>query len=112
MRHIRIGKNRKVKWKRPKGRHSKMRKRRKSYPSTVEIGYKSEVKTAGRVNGLIPILVHNTNDLAKIGKNNGAIIAKVGAKKKLDIIKVAMEKNIKLLNVKNNQPKTGGVKGS
>src|SRR3989344_6652058 len=99
VRHIRLGRNRKVKWRRPKGRHSKMRKRRISYPATVTIGYKSSKILSGKINGLRPVLIHNTKDLLKIGKNEAAIIAKVGARNKLNIIKLAQENNIKILNI-------------
>ena|SRR3989344_2959047 len=101
-RHFRIGKNGKVKWKRPKGRHSKMRKRRVSYPRVVVVGYKTSKKLSGRINGLYPVLIHNTKELLKVGKDEAAIIAKVGAKNKLNIIKLAQEKDIKILNIKEN----------
>ena len=100
VRTIRIGKRGKKEWRRPKGRHSKMRERRKSYPRVVVIGYKTSKKLSGKIKGITPVLVHNIKELLKLGKNEAAIIAKIGAKKKLDIIKLAQEKNIKMLNVK------------
>jgi large subunit ribosomal protein L32e len=102
-RFSKLGKNRKKlqRWKRPKGRDNKMRLKRKSYPATVSIGYSSSRKEFGRVNGKIPVLVHNIKDLEKIGSDNVAILARVGAKKKLEIIKFAEDKKIKIANVQN-----------
>lgn len=101
-RYSKIGKNRKKlqKWRKPKGRDSKMRLSRKSYPATVSVGYKSSKKESGKIDGKIPIVVYNTKDLEKLSKENVALLAKVGAKKKLEMIKFAEEKKIKILNVK------------
>ena len=50
MRHIKIGSGRKklLKWRRPKGRHSKMRKQRKGYPAIPTVGYKAPKKEYGK----------------------------------------------------------------
>ena len=101
-RYSKIGKNRKKlqKWRKPKGRDSKMRLRRKSYPRTVSTGYKNKKSESGKINGKLPILVHNLSDLKKVGKNNSVILSsRVGAKKKIEIIKVANEKNMLILNI-------------
>ena len=99
MRHLKLGKTGKVKWRKPRGRHSKMRKRRKSYPKIVLIGYKSSKKFSGKVNSLRPTLIHNSKELLKIKKDEIAIIARIGSKKRIELIKLANEKNIKILNV-------------
>jgi large subunit ribosomal protein L32e len=101
LRHSRLGKNRKKlqKWRRPKGRDSKMRLRRKSRPASPGVGYKSPRKTIGKIGGLKPILVHNIKELDKVDARSIAIIAKVGAKKKLEMIKHAEEKKIKVSNL-------------
>jgi len=101
-RHSRIGKNRKKlqKWRRPKGRDSKMRLKRKGYSKTVSIGYKSNKKEAGKIDNLIPTLVYNIKDLSSLKKNSIAILAKIGAKKKLEIISEAEKRKIKIMNVK------------
>lgn len=101
MRHSKIGKNRKKlqKWRKPKGRDNKMREKRKSYPKTVSIGYKSPKSEHGKIDGLVPILVSNLLDLKKAGKENSIIISsRVGAKKKLSILKEASNQKIKILN--------------
>ncbi len=102
-RHFRIGKRRKKlqTWRRPKGRHSKMRKKRKSYPVSPSVGYKSPKKLAGRIFGLKPILISNLNELGRLNKDSAVIVArKVGARKKIEIIRKANEMNLKILNVK------------
>jgi|SRR3989344_4566639 len=101
-RYSKIGKNRKKlqKWRKPKGRDSKMRLRRKSYPRTVSTGYKNKKSESGKINGKMPILVYNSLDLQKAGKNNSIILSsRVGAKKKIQIIKTAREKNLTILNI-------------
>lgn len=100
VRHLKLGKKRKKyrTWRKPKGKHSKMRLKRKSYPKIVSIGRRQQNKTAGKISGLTPVLVHNIKELSCLDKNSIAILAKVGAKKKLELLKIAQEKNILLLN--------------
>ena len=94
-RHSRLGKRRKKlqKWRKPKGRDSKMRLKRKSYSSTVKIGYKSSLKNKK------PILIHNLKELEKIGKDGKIILSKIGAKKKLEIISAAEKRKIEIINI-------------
>lgn len=103
MRHLRLGKKRKKnqKWRRPKGRDSKMRLKMKGYPVSPSVGYKVPQKDAGKIRGMNPVLVHNVEQLTRILKGNAGMIgSRVGAKKKLEIMKKAEEMNIPLLNVK------------
>ena len=101
MRHLKLGKKkRKVSWRQPKGRHSKMRQGMRGYPKTVSIGYKTQKNQSGKINNLSPVLVHNLKEADNFPKNSIAIIAKIGAKKKLEIIKILNEKKIKILNVR------------
>jgi large subunit ribosomal protein L32e len=104
-RHSKLGKNRKKlqKWRRPKGRDSKMRLQRKSYPASPTVGYRTSRKESGKINGLTPVLVYNQNDLLAVKKDQIAILAKIGAKKKLEVLKLAQDKNIMIANV----PKEG-----
>jgi len=100
-RYSKLGKNRKKLqgWRKPKGRDSKMRLSRKSYPATVSVGYKTAKASSGKIDNKVPILVHNMAELKKIGKDNVAILASIGAKKKLELIKFAEEKKIKITNL-------------
>ena len=105
VRHIKFNRRRSQAWRRPKGIHSKMRKRRNSYPKVVVIGYKSQIDQSGKIDGLNPVLVHNSKELLALNKNSLAIIAKIGAKKRIELIKLAQENKIKLLNVKGEKSK-------
>jgi len=97
----RLGKGRKKKqvWRSAKGRHSKMRNKRKGYPQIVEIGFKNEKTGRGLIEDKKPILVQNLAQLEKIGKGQTAILANVGAKKRIEIAKKAKEKGISISNL-------------
>jgi len=97
----RLGKNRKKlqRWRRARGKHSKIRRKRFGYPVMPTVGYKKSRKESGLIKGLKPVLVHSINELSKIGKNSIVIIARVGAKKKLEIIRKAEEMKIAISNI-------------
>lgn len=90
----RLGRNKRKKqvWRSPKGRHNKMRKKRKGYPATVNIGYKQEESKK-------MILVNTLKELEKIGKESRIIVGKVGNRKRLEIVKKAKEKGIQVQNI-------------
>jgi large subunit ribosomal protein L32e len=102
VRLLRLGKKRKKlqKWRKPRGRHNKMRKKRVGYPSTPSIGYGTPIKLRGIINGKRPILVSEMRDLEKITAGHVAVLSRrLGAKKKIEIIRSANERKIHLLNV-------------
>ncbi|MDO8459851.1 MAG: eL32 family ribosomal protein [Nanoarchaeota archaeon] len=101
-RHIKLGSRKsKITWRRPTGRHSKMRRKRRNYPASPHIGRRTPNKESGLISGLTPILIYNMKDLSKCDKTTAAVIsARIGAKKRIEIIKQAKEKQIKFLNVK------------
>lgn len=101
MRFSRLGKNRKKKqkWRRARGKHSKIRRKRFGYPVMPTVGYAKPRKESGKIDGKIPILVHNLNELSKAGKNSLIILARVGARKKLELIRKAGEMNLKIINL-------------
>jgi large subunit ribosomal protein L32e len=91
------------KWRQPKGRHSKMRYKLRSYRKQPSIGYSSPKAVRGLDSkGRIEFRVENINDLEKI-KNNEVIVigSTVGAKKKVAILKKIQEKKLIVKNVKN-----------
>jgi len=101
-RYSRLGKNRKKlqKWRRAKGRHNKIRKRRAGYPGPPLIGYKKPKAESGKINGKVPILVENMNDLVSASKNNILIISRrIGARKRIEVIKKANEMKLEIQNV-------------
>ncbi|MBI4143410.1 50S ribosomal protein L32e [Candidatus Woesearchaeota archaeon] len=98
-RRKRIG--RKLRWKKPRGIHSKIRHHFKGRRKMPSPGYKSPSKVSGlHATGLKAVHVHSANDVSKIKKENeGIIISKqVGTKKKLEILRKAKELGIKVLN--------------
>jgi large subunit ribosomal protein L32e len=97
----RLGKKRKklLTWRRPRGRHSKIREKWKGYFRQPSVGWGSPNEVKGTVNGLFPKLINNLNELKLIKNNEIAIVGKIGNKKKIEIAKYAIEKNLKLLNL-------------
>ena len=90
------------KWRRPRGIHSKLRRKFRGKGKHPSIGYSSPKKVRGLTReGLKPVLVHNLNELKTLRDGEGAVIARIGLKKKIEIVKKAIEMKIKLLNVKN-----------
>jgi len=90
-------------WRRPRGRHSKMRERRVGKRKRVDIGYRGPAEVRGlHFTGMKLINVSNYAQLIKINpKEELAIInARLGERKKYQLVKAAAEKNIKLFNIK------------
>ena len=93
-------------WRRAKGKHSKMRRRRKGYPAIPGIGYKNAKADSGKINGMIPVLVSSMNDFAKIQNGEAAILSsRIGARKRLEMIKKAESMKIKRLNLSQEKKK-------
>lgn len=87
-------------WRRARGKHNKMRRRRKGYPAIPMIGYKQARKDSGKVKGLLPVLVNNMSDLGKIKSGQGAILSStLGARKRIEVIKKAESMKIKIMNL-------------
>ena len=102
-RYAKIGKNRKKlqKWRKPRGRHSKIRKKRKSYPGYPTIGHRTSRKDSGKIKNLSPVLINNLKDLDSVKKGSIIIISsRIGAKKKIEILKKAEETKTPILNVR------------
>lgn len=91
-------------WRRPRGRHSKMRFGLASYRKKPATGYGSPKLVKGlNSEGLKEVHVYNLEDLKNVQKNEGIVIGKtVGLKKKITILKKIKElKDLIILNVKN-----------
>lgn len=99
-RFLKFGKRKKSwrTWRKAKGIHSKIRRRRAGYPARPSIGYATPRKEAGLIKGLKPLLVHNLEELKQADKKTIIILARVGAKKKLAILKKAQELKIPVSN--------------
>ena len=100
-RFSRLGKNRRKlqKWRRGRGKSNKLRLGRAGYASVPKVGFKKPRKESGKINGLVPRLIHNLSELQSLGKNEVAILSRVGARKKLELIKKAGEMKINILNL-------------
>lgn len=87
-------------WKKPVGRHSNQRLKKKSAPQMPEAGLRSPKETRGlHPSGFEDVLVHRPKDLEKLEEDQAARIAsKVGGKKRVQILEKAEELEIKVLN--------------
>jgi len=105
--YSRLGRGRKkmLRWKKPDGRHNKLRQGLKSRGPYVQVGYGSPKSIKGKVKGKLPILVRNFKDFEKATKENIIIIGKIGMKKRNEIIKKAQEKGIEIRNLRKENKK-------
>ncbi len=89
------------KWRRPRGRHSKMRKNLKYRPPKVKIGYRNPTDIRGlHPSGYQDVLITTPQELEKIDpKTQAARIAhSVGGKKREEIEEKANNLGIRILN--------------
>jgi large subunit ribosomal protein L32e len=92
------GRKKLQKWRSPKGRDNKMRLRVKSRPRTVEIGYKQDLRTRGKVEDKEVHFVQNIDDMITMKKGSVIMLGRMGAKKKLEMAKLAKEKDLVVTN--------------
>lgn len=88
-------------WRRPRGIDSKMRKKVKGWPRSVEVGYRGPKKTRGlHPSGYAEALVYNVDDVEKVSPKTQAIriAGAVGARKRVAISARAEERGIHILN--------------
>ena len=88
-------------YRRPKGRHNKMRLRIFGKPRMVSISYGAPKKARGlHPSGYAEVLIHNAEELENVDPATQAvrIASSVGTKKKLEILKKAEKLGIKVLN--------------
>lgn len=97
--YLRLGRKKLQKWRRPTGRHNKMRKRRKGYPRNVEIGFKKNKNMQGKIRGKIPLIIENLKQAEKLTGSESVIIGKIGRKKKIEIARKLKEKKLSALNL-------------
>jgi len=88
-------------WRKPDGVDSKMRKKKKGWPKSVEVGYRGPKAARGlHPSGYAEVLIHTVDDVEKVNPKTQAIrIAHtVGARKRIEITARAREKDIHILN--------------
>ncbi|MDI6737095.1 MAG: eL32 family ribosomal protein [Nanoarchaeota archaeon] len=93
----------KVGWRKPKGYHSKIRRKFAGHRKMPNAGYRSPALVRGlNMQGLKPVLVQNVAEAAAlVAKTDAAIIAKVGKKARVEILKKLVEAKVKILNILN-----------
>ena len=90
-------------WRKPKGRHNKLRRQIKAKGPLPRPGYGSPAAIRGlHPCGLSDILVHNEGMLAPLDPRLHAvrIAAGVGMKKKMEIQKKALDAGLRVLNLR------------
>jgi len=75
----RLGRKSKLKWRKPRGRHNKIRERRRGKLLRVDIGFGTSRQERKKKEA---ILIRNLKEAEKIEKGQLVIIAKLGKKKK------------------------------
>jgi len=88
-------------WRKPDGIDSKMRRKKKGWPKSVEVGYRGPKATRGlHPSGYAEVLIRTVDDVDRVDPKTQAIrIAHaVGARKRIEITARAREKDIHVLN--------------
>ncbi len=91
-------------WRKPRGKHSKMRQGFQGHQSLVNPGYGSPSDVYGlHSSGYLPVRVCNPEDLSVLDKSVHAVViaATVGAKKKIEMVKKAITLGLKIIGIKN-----------
>ena len=92
----------KVKWRYPRGLHSKIRRGFKGHVRLPDPGYSSPKAVRGLTrDGYKQIVIHNIKEMANL-KEPFFIAADVGTKNKIVILKKAQEMKLLVLNVKDS----------
>lgn len=96
--YSKLGVRRKKKqvYRRAKGGENKIRLKMKGHLRNVSIGFRSEKKMRGLLNGLETVMIFNLEDLKNLGKEKIGIVAKIGDKKRREILDYAIKNDIKL----------------
>ena len=95
MNFSKLGRRRKkkLKYRKAKGRHNKIREKMKGHPRKVNIGFKKG-KSENKAK-----IISNVKELLKIKKGEKAVIARIGNKKRIEIAREAEKNGIKIINL-------------
>ncbi|MEM4719652.1 MAG: eL32 family ribosomal protein [Candidatus Pacearchaeota archaeon] len=95
-----LGKKRKkkIKWRKPRGKHNKLREKRKGYLRQPSIGWGSPKKIKGSLMGVKIKAISNLKDVENLQEGEKVMLLHIGKKKKQEILKKALEKNIEIIN--------------
>ena len=87
-------------WRKPRGIHNKLRKRKRGKWNVPSIGYGNANILKHLVGGLMPVLVRNVNELKKLTKDNLVVISgNVGMKKKIQMLEEIKKLKLKVKNI-------------
>ncbi|MBI5871709.1 50S ribosomal protein L32e [archaeon] len=103
-RYKRLGRKKILKWRRPRGRHNKIRERKRSRPLRVQIGYRTRKDERNKINGKSVSRIKNIMEIEKMNKGEAVIIGKVGKRKREIILNKAKEKGLVALNFREDKP--------
>lgn len=100
-----------LKWRQPKGQHSKLRRKFGAKVNHPSPGYSSPRLVRGlHRNGLMPVKVSNMKDLEGLKPaEHGIVLSRVGKKNKVELVKKALALKLTLLNLRNPESFLKGV---
>ncbi len=88
-------------WRKPTGIDSKMRRKKKGWPKSAEVGYRGPRAARGlHPSGYVEVLIRTVDDVDQVEPETQAIrIAHaVGARKRIEIMARARESQVHILN--------------
>ncbi len=90
-----------IKWRKPRGRQSKLRIKKGGSGRKPSVGYRTEKTKRNMIRGFKAFNVSNVPQLEKLPENSAIIISSsVGSKKAVEIYKAAVEKGFTVLNMR------------
>jgi large subunit ribosomal protein L32e len=100
-------------WRKPKGRHSKLRLKRRGKAKMVSVGYRAPEEVRGLFKGNIQqVLVSKPEHLKFIKKGEVAVLKKTSNKNRLEILLEAKKLNIQVINFPHLDKKIAQIKES
>jgi len=90
----------KPRWRRPRGKDSKMRRHLVGYCASPSHGYQSPKALRGKVRGLEPVLVANAVQLSMVDPKRQIVIvsSSLGMRNRLSLLRMASEKGMAVQN--------------
>jgi len=94
-------------WRRPRGLDTRVRRRKKGWPASPKVGYRSPKAVRGlHPSGMEEVLVYNVGDLTIIDPETqvARIGGSVGGRKRIAIVDEALKREIRVLNPAKGRP--------
>lgn len=88
------GKKKKQKWRRPRGRHNKLREKIRGKPIRPVIGFKKAEKAKTKLK-----MVYCLGDIRNVKKGESVLLAKLGRRKRKMFIEKLKKEGVKILNL-------------